>query len=118
MKITVRCDKCGQETGASESSVGTTIAFGPSGERVIDLCDVCRTELTELLNPILARGVRPSSATGTATTGSNGNGRHRKLQPVIECPHCGKRISQGAGMTMHMRKSHPELVDIREEVMT
>lgn len=100
MTITILCDSCGNALGGDGTEPGTPIMFGSSGELTVDLCDECEGEIYGELKHILARGLRPQ--------GRNGHRKPMAPRTKAECPRCGKRVTMGAGMTLHARKVHPE----------
>jgi hypothetical protein len=96
IKVTVVCDRCGEDTDLAAGS-GTELRFGGLVAEV-DLCEVCHKELLAQLEGVLDNGRAPGSATGAR--------RERKQQMRVLCSECGKYFKEGAGMTLHQVRIH------------
>lgn len=101
IQVTVECDRCGSSTGAGPDDPGTPMAFGYGGRIIdVDLCYSCNEELRELLDPLLKKGV--------PADGSPQPRKPRGRPERVACGVCGKEVSAGSGITLHMRAAHKE----------
>jgi hypothetical protein len=106
MHVTVTCDNCGESTGEDGTKPGIPIMFDSSNKLTVDLCEECVQEIKDLLDPLLANGVRDYH------TGKNGKDRKQMpSRPVTNCSKCNKRLSLGAALILHARAAHPDEVD-------
>lgn len=103
------------------------ITLGNQVPRELDLCDVCRKELIDPLQTLLAEQGQPVEPTGpdgrlacTVTGCTKTYGSERALRRHLEshdaaegasvellpCPECGKQCSSPAGLGSHRWRAH------------
>jgi hypothetical protein len=103
------CDQCLDDTGGdleTEADFRMVINLNEGGEIAYDLCLDHANALS--VNEMLARArdVKAPSQSG------------KHIRHKIRCPVCSKYYSEGSGMALHVKSSHPEEFNARKVIVT
>jgi hypothetical protein len=134
--VNLRCDWADCDTIAPEESGEVTelsLAVDRRAPKVIGLCLKHREELTDLLEPLLAKGVtveekapknRPSrsKAAGAGQAASSGSGEAPETVPShvdVHCkvPGCGQPVKGNVGLAQHLKKKHDGMTRAEHDLL-
>lgn len=132
--VNLRCDWADCDTIAPEESgevVELSLAVDRRAPKVIGLCLKHREELTDLIEPLLLKGVtvedkpakqRPSRAKSAqaASSGSGDASGSPETVPShvdIHCKVCSQQVRGNVGLAQHLKKKHDGMTREEHELL-
>jgi hypothetical protein len=129
--VNLRCDWADCDTIAPEESgevVETTLAVDRRAPKVIGLCLKHREELTDIIEPLMLKGVtvedkpaknRPSRAKSAQSASGETAGSPETIPSHVDihCKICSQSMKGNVGLAQHLKKKHDGMTRAEHELL-